>query len=148
MTAFVLGMKGFLYFKVGGVDSANDFTLLTNVRDVTLNTEKAEADVTTRQNAGWRATVGTLKNASLDFEMIWSPGNAGFTAVQEAYLDDLIIGFKVFDGDEAVSGSQGLVADFNIINFTRTEPLEDAMKVTVNAKIAFSETAPVWEEVV
>lgn len=34
-----------------------------------LNLEKGEADVTTRANNGWRATKGTLKEGSIEFEM-------------------------------------------------------------------------------
>ena len=43
---------------------------ITNVRDLTLNLEAGEADVTTRGNAGWRATVATLKDGSIEFEMV------------------------------------------------------------------------------
>jgi hypothetical protein len=33
---------------------------VTNVKDVTLNLEKGEVDVTTRANGGWRATLYRL----------------------------------------------------------------------------------------
>jgi hypothetical protein len=36
----------------------------TNVRDVTLNLETGEADVTTRANSGWKQTFATLKDGS------------------------------------------------------------------------------------
>lgn len=34
---------------------------------------------TTRANNGWRATAGTLKEGSIEFEMVWDPTDAGFT---------------------------------------------------------------------
>jgi hypothetical protein len=43
---------------------------------VTLNLEAGEAEVTTRANSGWRATVATLKEASVEFEMVWDTGDA------------------------------------------------------------------------
>lgn len=46
---------------------------------MTLSLETGEADVTTRANSGWRATVGTLKEASVEFEMVWDTADAGFT---------------------------------------------------------------------
>ena len=45
---------------------------------MTLSLEAGEADVTTRGNDGWRAIVATLKEASVEFEMVWDTGDAGF----------------------------------------------------------------------
>lgn len=39
---------------------------IKNVKDLTINLEKAEADASTRANNGWRATFGTLKDASIE----------------------------------------------------------------------------------
>ena len=36
---------------------------ITNVKDLTVSLEKAEADASTHANNDWRATVGTLKDA-------------------------------------------------------------------------------------
>jgi hypothetical protein len=63
-----LGMEAKLYYGAAGMTATTE---LTNVKDVTLNLESGEADVTTRGNSGWRATVGTLKTGSVEFEMIW-----------------------------------------------------------------------------
>lgn len=57
--ALKLGMAAKLYFKAGGVAAAGAWTELGNVKDVTLSLETGEADVTTRANAGWKATIGT-----------------------------------------------------------------------------------------
>ena len=54
-----LGMDAKLYRNSGSFGSPI-WTEVTNVKDLTLNLEKGEADVTTRANGGWRATVGTL----------------------------------------------------------------------------------------
>jgi hypothetical protein len=43
---------------------------ITNVKDLTVSLEKAEADASTRANNGWRATVGTLKDASIEFTVL------------------------------------------------------------------------------
>jgi hypothetical protein len=139
-----LGMDAKLYYKTGGVGGAGSWTELTNTKDVTLNLETGEADVSTRGNNGWRATVSTLKEGSIEFEMVWDTSDAGFTAIKNAYFNNDPIGFAVLDGE---SGSgQGLVADFSITNFTRNEPLEEAMTVSVTAKPTYSETPPAWTE--
>ena len=38
---------------------------IKNVKDLTVNLEKAEADASTRANNGWRATVGKIAIQSM-----------------------------------------------------------------------------------
>jgi hypothetical protein len=138
--AIKLGMEAALKYKVGGQGGAGSWTALGNTRDVTLNLEAGEADVTTRANSGWRATVATLKEASVEFEMVWDTGDAGFTAIKNAFFGNDPIGLQVLDG----ASGQGLQADFSITNFTRSEALEEAITVSVTAKVTYSATAPSW----
>jgi predicted secreted protein len=138
--AIKLGMDAKLFYKVGGQGGAGQWTELTNVRDVTLSLETGEADVTTRGNSGWRATVGTLKEASVEFEMVWDTADAGFGAIKDAFFDNEMIGLQVLDD----TGGQGLQADFSITNFSRSEALEEAITVSVTAKVTYSETPPSW----
>ena len=128
--AIKLGMEAVLKYKVG----AGAWTELKNVKDVTLNLEAGEADVTTRANAGWRATVATLKEASVEFEMVWDTGDAGFTAIKNAFFNNSAIGMQILDG----ASGQGLQADFSITNFSRSEALEEAITVSVTAKVTYS----------
>lgn len=115
-----------------------------NVKDLTLTLEKGEADVTTRQNNGWRATVGTLKDASIEFDMVWDTADADFTAIKNAFFNNTTIEFAVMDGYMDDAESQGLRATFSILKFTREEPLEEALKVSVTAKPTYATYAPVW----
>ena len=138
--AIKLGMDAVLNFKSGGVGGAGSWTELANVKDVTLSLETGEADIATRANAGWRATVGTLKEASVEFEMVWDTADAGFTAIKDAFFNNEVIGLQVLDGD---AGS-GLEADFSITNFSRSEQLEEALTVSVTAKVTYDGTAPSW----
>jgi DNA invertase Pin-like site-specific DNA recombinase len=66
--------------------------------------------------------------------------DAGFTAIKNAYLTNAPIGFQVRDG----VGGQGLQADFMITQFSRSEPLEEAISVSVTAKVTYSTTPPSW----
>lgn len=138
--ALKLGMEAELLYKVGGQDAGGSWIAIDNVRDVTLNLEASEADVTTRGNDGWRAIVAALKDATVEFEMVWDTADAAFTAIQEAFIDNDIIGFQVLDE----TGGQGLQADFMISNFSRSEPLEEAQTVSVTARPTYSTTAPTW----
>ena len=128
-----LGMEAKLYRNTGTYATPTWVEML-NVKDLTLNLEASEADVTTRGNAGWRATIAALKDGSIEFEMVWDTGDADFTAIKDAFFGNTSIEFAVMDGDVAGSGSQGLRATMAITNFSRNEPLEEAITVSVTAK--------------
>lgn len=138
--AIKLGMDAVLNFKSGGVGGAGSWVELANVKDVTLSLETGEADITTRANAGWRATVGTLKEASVEYEMVWDTADAGFTAIKDAFFNNAVIGLQVLDGP----AGEGLEADFSITNFSRSEQLEEALTVSITAKVTYDGTAPAW----
>lgn len=135
--AIRLGLEAKLYHGAAGTTAASE---LTNVKDVTLNLETGEADVTTRAAQGWRATIATLKEGSVEFEMIWDTEDAGFSALKNAYFNNTPIALAILDGE---NGS-GLDADFSITNFTRNEPLEEALTVSVTAKPTYSTRPPAW----
>ena len=141
--AIRLGLDAKLYRNTAS-GGAPTWDLVGNVRDVTLNLETGEADVTTRGNNGWRATVGTLKDASIEFEMVWDTGDADFTAFKDAFFNGTSIELAVMDGDIATTGAQGLRAVCRIINFTRSEALEEAITVSVTAKPTYSTSPPSW----
>lgn len=142
--AIVLGLNAKIFYKLQGAAS---FAELSNVRNVTLNLETAEADVTTRANNGWSATEATLKNASVEWEMIYDTEDAGFGAVQEAFFGDSnnpggkTIELKVLDGGTESTGA-GLHATMRITNFSITQSLEEAVTVSVSAKPAYNATNP------
>jgi predicted secreted protein len=135
------GFNAQLEYNTSGVGGAGSWEELSNAKDVTLDLETSEADATTRANNGWRATVAGLKDGSVEFEMVWDTGDAGFTAVKDAFFNNSVLGLKVLDGDSG----EGLVADFNIFKFSRNEPLDGLITVSVSAKIAYSETPPTWQ---
>lgn len=140
-----LGLDAKLYFCAAGIGGTPTWTELTNVKNVTLSLQKGEADVTTRANNGWKATAATLKEGSIEFEMVWDTADAGFTAIKNAWFNNTLIGLAVMDGPVATTGSQGLWADCTIIDFSRDEPLEDALTVKVTAKPTYSANAPIWK---
>jgi hypothetical protein len=117
---------------------------IKNVRDVTLSLETGEADATTRGNNGWRATVATLKDGSVEFDMVWDSADDDFTAIRDAFLNKTALEMAVLDGDVAAAGSQGLRASFMVTNFSRNEPLEEAITASVTVKPTYSANPPAW----
>lgn len=140
---FLLGMNAKIYQGTAGGELAT-LSEMANVKDVTLSLEAGEADVTTRANQGWRATAPTLRECTAEFEMLWKPGDAGFDAVKTAFLTSGTIRLAVLTGEKAASGTEGPLGDFSITNFSRNEPLEEGVTVSVTAKLAVFDE---WVEV-
>jgi hypothetical protein len=138
-----LGLDAKLYRNTGTY-SVPVWNEVKNVKDVTLNLEAGEADVTTRGNAGWRATVATLKDGSIEFEMVWDTADDDFAAIRDTFLNRGAMEFAVMDGDITGSGSQGLRATCMVTNFSRNEALEEAITVSVTVKPTFSVNPPSW----
>lgn len=138
-----LGMEAKL-FRNSGSYASPTWAEMDNVKDLTLNLEAGEADVTTRGNNGWRATVASLKDGSIEFEMVWDTADEAFTAIQQAYFGNTPVEFAVMDGPITEAGAQGLRASFSITKFSRNEPLEEAITVSVTAKPTYSDHSPEW----
>lgn len=126
---WVLGKDAKLYY---GAPESNPTTEMKNVRDLTLKLSAGEADVTTRDNEGWRATATTLRECSVEFETVWKPDDAAFQAIRTAYLASGRIALKIL----LKSDGEGMWGDFTISGFDLTQPLEDAIKAKVEAKLA------------
>jgi len=140
---FLLGMNAKIYQGASGA-ALNTLAEMGNVKDVSLNLEAGEADITTRANQGWRATAPTLREYTAEFEMLWRPGDTGFEAIKIAFLTASTLRLAVLTGASDASGTEGPLGDFSITNFSRNEPLEEAVMVSVTAKLAEFEE---WVEV-
>jgi hypothetical protein len=112
-----------------GTAGATPDTIMTNVRDVTLNMETGEADVTTRAADGWRVYLPTLKEASLEFEMLVDSGDADYTTIRTAFLGSTKLSFAVLD-----NAGNGVQFDGAVTNFSNSQPLEEGDSVSVTIR--------------
>jgi len=143
---YVLSEDAIIYYN-SGTYGVPTWVELTNVRDVSLNLEMGEIDVTTRASGGWTENVPGLLTSSVDFGMLWDNDDAGFTAVREAFFAKSGLEFLVLDGahDATDGNSQGLRATCMIGNFTRNETLGEALTVDVSIKpVKNSSSSPEW----
>ena len=135
--AIVLGLDAKL---LRGTAGTTGTTEVKNVKDLTLNLESGEADVTTRATGGWRASAATLKEASLEFGILYDTADADFQAFQQAYFSNTPLALFITDGNGG-----GLDADWSITAFTVEQPLEEAVSVSITAKPTASTRAPAWK---
>lgn len=132
----ILGLDAKLFRGTAGTQASTE---VTNVKDLTVNLESGEANVTTRATSGWKASVATLKDASLEFGILYDTDDADFQAFQEAYFSNTAMALFISDGE-----GSGLDADFSITGFTLEQPLEEAVSVSIKAKPTASTRAPQW----
>ena len=151
----ILGMNCKLYYQTTGTRAAwpgtgpaPNLALIGNVKDLSLDLSVGEADVTTRGNNGWKATLATLKDGSVDFDMVTDASDTPFTALQTAFLAGTTVAFAILNGLSTVTGTQGLWADCTITNFSQEQNLDGAVTTKVTIKPTYSALAPSWITVV
>lgn len=138
-----MGFEGKLYRNTATYAEPN-WSEIPNVGDLSLGLEKGEADVTIRKSKGWRWTKGALKEATIEFQMVWDTDDADVQALLAAWLADTPIEFAVMDGDIEEAGSEGLRATMEVLKFSRGEGKEDAMMVDVAIKPTYAAQEPEW----
>ena len=101
---------------------------ITNVKDLTVSLEKAEADASTRANNGWRATVGTLKDASIEFTVLNKEGDSAFGLLQGLWSS----GDPCDVGISDAGGTLTLTCE--VMNFNVNQNLEEVISADVTLK--------------
>jgi len=147
MPDYVMGYEAKLYRNTGTYESPV-WDEVVNVKDLTSGGDAEEVDVTTRKNAGYKAVVAGLKDASVEFDMVWDADDLDFSAFQDAFFATVpaekAIEVAVMDGPIATAGSQGLRATMAVTNFSRNEALGEALTVSVTLKPTYADNPPEW----
>ena len=132
-----LGLDCKLFRGEAGTTAAE---LVENIKDVSLNMESSEADVTTRKADGWKLSVATLKDASIEATILYDTEDEDYNAFCNAFMNKTPVALFVTDGD-----GTGLDADFSITNFSMEQPLEEAVTVSVTFKPTMVSRKPEWK---
>ena len=135
MPTVLMGKDAKIYEGVAAA-ALGALTEMSNVKDVKLNLSAGEADTTTRSNSGWRATSPGLRECQVEFEMLWLDTDACFVAMKAAFLAGTTVELAILDRDRATGGANGPKGAFAITGFVRNEGLEEAISVSVTAKMA------------
>jgi len=136
-----LGLQARLFRNIGDY-AAPVWQHVRACREVTLSLERAEAEITTRGNAGFRATAVALKDASVEAELAYAPPDDDVDALIAAMTGGTSLDLLVADGDGI--GAQGLRADWTVQRLERGEPLEDAQRLRITLKTDSQTHAPQW----
>lgn len=146
--AFVLGLNHKLYYQSTGTratwpasGSAPNLVLIDNARDVTFGGDAGTADITRRGSGGFRETVATLNDASVEFNIVYDTADAAFTFLRGAWVNKSVFGLAVLDGLSATAGTQGIWMDVMVTGFTWNQELEEPGIVDITAQNTYSAVA-------
>jgi hypothetical protein len=106
---------------------------LTNVKDVTVAMSKGEADTSRRGNS-WRSRKGTLKDASIDFNLVQEDGDTGFDVLLDSFMNGTALDLLAINGEYDEVGAQGLRATCEIFKNDDGQGLEEAEMYDFSAK--------------
>jgi len=137
----LLGLDAKVYRNTGTYGSPT-WTEWSFIKETTLSLSKGEADATTRANGGWKATIGTLKDGSLEITAIHDTSDAQYLAAYQAFYQDTVSDLAVVDGPIATVGTRGLRASFMVTALDRGDPLEDVKTTTMTLKPTYSSNDP------
>lgn len=119
-------------------DNSPTWSLVTNIKDLTRNVEKALADASTRVSSV-RQQVSTMIDVSIDFQMVYD-GGSDVTAFEDAFWEETDIELAFLDALISVNGAKGLRGMFQVSKFTVNEALEDVGLVDVTVVPAYYPT--------
>lgn len=140
--AVVLGLNCKLFRGTAGTQANTE---MTNVKDVSCSLETGEADITTRAAEGWRVSAATLKEATIEWGMLYDTDDGDLDAISDAFFTNTPIALFVTDGH-----GSGLDCDAMITQFNVEQNLEEGVNVSVTAKPTNiggeNGRAPAWVE--
>lgn len=118
------------------------------IKDESINLQRGLADVSDRGANGFRLQKPTLADGTVTLTMIYDPGDADFDEFESAYFNRTQVVLFLADGDASSTGTYyGLLAAFEISNFSLTRNLEDAHTVDIElvlARDSADDAAPTW----
>jgi hypothetical protein len=122
--------KDFFLYRNSATPGTPTWVEIENVRDVTRTLEKSLADASVR-GSSYRLQVGTLKDLSVEFQMVYDDEDVDVDALEDAFQDDSNIEFLTLDGPIGTVGSKGLRFMGQVTNFSVNEALEDVGLIDV-----------------
>lgn len=136
-----LGLNAKTYRNTGTHESPT-WTELTNIVDLTDGDEMEEADVTTRASGGFGEYEPTIRNLSLEFQMVNKAGDTDLAAIRTAYTTRAAIELLILEGPIAEVGVKGVRASYKVFSFAKGQELRNAQMIDVTLKPCSSENAP------
>ena len=98
-------------------------------KDVKLNASRGEADVSSRNGAGWKESLPGLAEWGVDASVVWVADEAGFLALQTAFT-----GGGIITADFVDAAGAGYYGNCTLTKWEVTQPLNGGVEVAMALK--------------
>jgi predicted secreted protein len=115
------GFNGQLFIGTQGNGATANQEVL-DARDVTVNLTGETFETSSRRTAPWKAFISGWKEWSADFTLVHENDETVIDTLETAFIAGTVISVRLIDDD-----GDGYYGDCIVTNFTREEPLADAM---------------------
>ncbi|GIW83213.1 MAG: hypothetical protein KatS3mg105_5020 [Gemmatales bacterium] len=136
-----LGYNAKLYRNTGTF-STPVWTVIDNVKDLTVTLQKEEVESNYRASSPWKTSEPTLIDLSVNWQMAHDKDDTNWQAIRDAFFNNNIIELLVIDRDVTVSGAQGVRFRCKVFNFTKTETLNGLQTWEVMVKPVMNDNGP------
>ncbi len=137
-----IGIEMFLYLNTG--DDVTPVWSLINAVNVRRNLSKGAADLSKRNQGGWKQERATLKTGRFTFGMIYNQADTNYTYLETHFFADSAEPFEIAiaDGPIATSGTKYVRTFVDVFNFPTEEPLEGGVTSEIEVGVAPGPLAP------
>lgn len=133
-----MSKTGFEHNLYRGTAGSAATTKMTNFIDLNCDDARTEIEDTTHASGGYKSYRPGLRDLPVTFDMLKDDADADYTALQTAYEAGTPLSFAITNGS-----GKGIVADYYIIEFKKSLPIDDKATVSVSLKITTSSRTPV-----
>lgn len=131
--------KDFKLYRNSATPETPTWVEVTNVRDLSRGLTKVLADASIRGST-FRLQLATLKELSIEFQMVYDQADASYVALEDAFFEDTSIDLAILDGSKDTVGSKGIRFMGQVSDFGTDENLEEIGQTNVTIVPAY-ETA-------
>lgn len=142
-----VGVNQALFYNAGSYGTPT-WTEVTGAIDVSLNIARTLAEVKARSSI-WVGNLPALASADLTFDMIGDTSLTPYNVIRDAVTAGTLVDLAVCDDAAiATSGADYFRADYYLDSFALKQGLEEAEKVDISGKLAYSAShTPAWTDV-
>jgi len=140
--AVKVGFEGFAYRNTGTLISPT-WSLMSQVKDITVPGAKTMADMGSRASGGWRWKKSALKELTVDLSILWDDTDTDTLAIRTAWAANGTVELMVLDNSRLITGACGWRAVYEVSEWARGETLEEGMMVTAKCELAYG-SIPTW----
>lgn len=128
-------VNALVYRNSGSSFGSPTFTAVAGVQDLDVQDESTEANTTAKG-----MTIGVVsrgyRNVTVNFKLVYIKGDAGFSALATACKTPQPIHLLVLNGKSDTNGAIGYNGDWEVVKFSKGEPLDGQVTYDVTLKPA------------